>query len=69
MTLKNGSDFGEVGDGTPRRFRQRCRRQFVVRGWGMSEALNGVVVFAPDGKMIGRIALPERAMNPLLWRD
>ena len=32
-------------------------------GWGGSEALNGVVVFAPDGTMIGRIALPERCAN------
>ena len=29
----------------------------------MSEALNGVAVFAPDGTMIGRIALPERCAN------
>ena len=33
-------------------------------GWGMgSPDLDGVVVFAPDGKMIGRIALPERCAN------
>jgi gluconolactonase len=33
-------------------------------GWGMGSAdLDGVVVFAPDGKMIGRIALPERCAN------
>jgi gluconolactonase len=31
-------------------------------GWGPGE-LNGVAVFAPDGKMIGRIALPERCAN------
>jgi gluconolactonase len=29
----------------------------------MSPEKNGVVVFAPDGKMIGRIALPERCAN------
>ena len=30
-------------------------------GWGMGDPeLDGVVVFAPDGVMIGRIALPER---------
>ena len=29
----------------------------------MSPELNGVAVFAPDGTMIGRIALPERAAN------
>jgi gluconolactonase len=33
-------------------------------GWGMgSEQLDGVHVFAPDGKLIGRIALPERCAN------
>jgi gluconolactonase len=33
-------------------------------GWGMGSAeLDGVVVFAPDGRMIGRIALPERCAN------
>jgi gluconolactonase len=33
-------------------------------GWGMgSEALDGVLVFAPDGNKIGRIALPERCAN------
>ncbi len=33
-------------------------------GWGMgSAALDGVLVFAPDGSKIGRIALPERCAN------
>ena len=33
-------------------------------GWGMgSEPLDGVLVFAPDGTPIGRIALPERCAN------
>lgn len=33
-------------------------------GWGMgSEDLDGVLVFAPDGTKIGRIALPERCAN------
>ncbi len=33
-------------------------------GWGMgSEALDGVLIFAPDGTRIGRIALPERCAN------
>jgi gluconolactonase len=33
-------------------------------GWGMGDAeLDGVLVFAPDGKPIGRIALPERCAN------
>jgi gluconolactonase len=33
-------------------------------GWGMgTEELDGVVVFSSDGKMIGRIRLPERCAN------
>ena len=33
-------------------------------GWGMgSEGLDGVAIFNPDGKLIGRIDLPERAAN------
>jgi gluconolactonase len=33
-------------------------------GWGMGDPeLDGVVVYAPDGVLIGRIALPERCAN------
>lgn len=33
-------------------------------GWGMgSEGLDGVAVFNPEGKLIGRIDLPERCAN------
>jgi gluconolactonase len=33
-------------------------------GWGMGDPeLDGVMVFAPDGTPIGRIALPERCAN------
>lgn len=33
-------------------------------GWGMGSAeLDGVMVFSPAGKLIGRIALPERCAN------
>src|SRR5437764_11872296 len=32
-------------------------------GWSGGEAEDGVVVFAPDGKMSGRIMLPERCAN------
>lgn len=60
--LANGRDFGEVGDGTPDGFRCDAEGNLWC-GWGMSEALNGVAVFAPDGRMIGRIALPERCAN------
>ena len=58
----NGRDFADVGDGTPDGFRCDVDGNLWC-GWGMSEALNGVAVFAPDGTMIGRIALPERCAN------
>jgi gluconolactonase len=32
-------------------------------GWGMGEEEDGVVVLSPEGKMIGRIRLPERCAN------
>ena len=32
-------------------------------GWGGGEGLDGVAVFNPDGKLIGRIELPERCAN------
>ena len=33
-------------------------------GWGMGDpGLDGVMIFAPDGSPIGRIALPERCAN------
>ena len=32
-------------------------------GWGMGEGHDGVVVFAPDGKRIAKIVLPERSAN------
>src|SRR5690242_254772 len=32
-------------------------------GWSGGEAEDGVAIFAPDGKMIGRIMLPERCAN------
>src|SRR6266702_6004525 len=51
-----------LGDGTPDGFRCDVQGNLWC-GWGMSEALNGVAVFAPDGTMIGRISLPERCAN------
>ena len=35
----------------------------IVMPEGMSPERNGVMVFAPDGTMIGHIALPERCAN------
>ena len=60
--LANKRKFCEVGDGTPDGLRSDVEGNLWC-GWGMGESLNGLVVFAPDGTMIGRIALPERAAN------
>jgi gluconolactonase len=62
IKLRNGRDFADLGEGTPDGFRCDVEGNLWC-GWGMSEALNGVAVFAPDGAMIGRIALPERCAN------
>ncbi|WP_204259527.1 SMP-30/gluconolactonase/LRE family protein [Lichenicola cladoniae] len=35
----------------------------IWAGWGSGPALDGVMVFAPDGMRIGRIRLPERCAN------
>src|SRR6516164_8629083 len=61
--LANGRVFVNAGDGSPDGFRCDVEGNLWC-GWGGSEALNGVVVFAPDATMIGRIALPERCANP-----
>ena len=60
--LRNGRDFADLGQGTPDGFRCDVDGNLWC-GWGMSPELNGIAVFAPDGTMIGRIALPERAAN------
>jgi gluconolactonase len=60
--LANPRNFADLGDGTPDGFRCDVQGNLWC-GWGMSEALNGVAVFTPDGTMIGRIALPERCAN------
>jgi gluconolactonase len=60
--LANGRVFVNAGTGTPDGFRCDVEGNLWC-GWGMTPALNGVVVFAPDGIMIGRIALPERCAN------
>jgi gluconolactonase len=60
--LARPRNFADLGDGTPDGFRCDVLGNLWC-GWGMSEALNGVAVFASDGTMIGRIALPERCAN------
>jgi gluconolactonase len=62
IKLRDGRDFADLGNGTPDGFRCDVDGNLWC-GWGMSVALNGVAVFAPDGAMIGQISLPERAAN------
>lgn len=53
----------DAGAGTPDGFRVDVDGNLWC-GWGMgSDELDGVMIFAPDGKPIGRIALPERCAN------
>ena len=58
--LANGRVFAEGG--TPDGFRCDVDGNLWA-GWGVGPDLNGVMVFAPDGTPIGRIALPERCAN------
>ena len=59
----NGRVFIDAGPGTPDGFRVDVDGNLWC-GWGMGEAgLDGVHVFNPDGKRIGRIDLPERCAN------
>ena len=60
--LAHGRPFGDIGEGTPDGFRCDVAGNLWC-GWGMTAELNGVAVFAPDGAMIGHIALPERCAN------
>jgi gluconolactonase len=60
--LANGRIFISPGDGTPDGFRCDVEGNLWC-GWGMTPGLNGIAVFAPDGTMIGHIALPERCAN------
>lgn len=61
--LANKRVFIDAGDGTPDGFRVDIEGNLWC-GWGMgSEDLDGVMVFAPDGDLIGRIVLPERCAN------
>lgn len=53
----------DAGPGTPDGFRVDVDGNLWC-GWGMgSDELDGVMIFAPDGTPIGRIALPERCAN------
>src|SRR6478609_3333332 len=61
--IANKRGFIDAGPGTPDGMRCDIDGNLWC-GWGMGDPeLDGVVVFAPDGVMIGRIALPERCAN------
>ncbi|HEX5094226.1 MAG TPA: SMP-30/gluconolactonase/LRE family protein [Burkholderiales bacterium] len=63
-TLANRRVLIDAGPkGTPDGFRVDIDGNLWC-GWGMGEAgLDGVHVFNPDGRLIGRIELPERSAN------
>ncbi|ANN75750.1 gluconolactonase [Bordetella flabilis] len=62
-SLGEGRTFIDCGPGTSDGIRCDVDGNLWC-GWGMgSEALDGVVVFAPDGTRIGHIHLPERCAN------
>jgi gluconolactonase len=53
----------DAGPGTPDGFRCDVDGNLWC-GWGMgSDALDGVMVYNPEGTLIGRIRLPERCAN------
>jgi gluconolactonase len=61
--LANGRTFIDAGPGTPDGFRVDIDGNLWC-GWGMgSEALDGVMIYDPAGRLIGRIRLPERCAN------
>ncbi len=63
QALTNGRVFIDAGPGTPDGFRVDVDGNLWC-GWGMGETgLDGVHVFNPQGKPIGRIDLPERCAN------
>jgi gluconolactonase len=62
-TIRNKRLHIDAGPGSPDGFRCDVDGNLWC-GWGMgSDELDGVMVFNPDGKPIGRIALPERCAN------
>src|ERR1700738_1521345 len=61
--ISNKRVFIDAGPGTPDGMGSDIDGNLWC-GWGMGDPeLDGVVVYAPDGVMIGRIALPERCAN------
>ena len=61
--LSNKRTFLDAGPGTPDGYRCDVDGNLWC-GWGMGqEGLDGVSIFNPDAKLIGRIDLPERCAN------
>ncbi|WP_288581227.1 SMP-30/gluconolactonase/LRE family protein [uncultured Methylobacterium sp.] len=61
--LSNQRVHIDAGPGTPDGFRCDTDGNLWC-GWGMGDdALDGVMVFNPEGQLIGRIRLPERCAN------
>jgi gluconolactonase len=61
--LANGKVLIDAGPhGTPDGFRCDVDGNLWC-GWGMTDALDGVRIFNPEGQAIGHIALPERCAN------
>jgi gluconolactonase len=62
-TLRDRRVLIDAGPGTPDGLRCDVDGNLWC-GWGMGDdALDGVMVFNPDGRPIGRIRLPERCAN------
>jgi gluconolactonase len=61
--LVNDRVFVDAGPGTPDGLRADIDGNLWC-GWGMGTAeLDGVFIYSPEGKLIGRIHLPERCAN------
>ena len=62
-SLGKGRVLIDAGKGTPDGFRCDTDGNLWC-GWGMGDdALDGIMIFSPQGQPIGRIALPERCAN------
>jgi len=60
--LANGRVWVNAGTGIPDGMRCDTDGNLWC-GWGGGEGLDGVAVYNPDGRVIGRILLPERCAN------
>src|SRR5215831_2340159 len=60
--LANKRLFIDPGQGTHDGFRVDVDGNLWC-GWGMGEGMDGVMIFSPEAKPIGKILLPERAAN------